>query len=117
MSNNEIKAVEKIRSQYTAREISKLDRLKELDSDVKRPARIFAYVFGIIGALILGAGMCLAMPEVIEGYMLIGIIVGLVGIAMVSVNYPIYKKLLEARREKYSARIFELSGEILANGN
>ena len=113
MSNKEIKAVEKIRSRYTEREITKLDELKELDRSVKRPANIFAYIFGSVGALILGGGMCLAMPEVIEGYMPLGIVIGVIGMAMVGFNYFIYKKLLQSRRDKYSHRIFELSNELL----
>ncbi len=115
MSNNEIKTVEKIRSQYEERKMTKLDELKALDRKIKRPAVVFAYLFGSIGSLVLGAGMCLAMPEVIEGYMPLGIGIGLVGIAMVSVNYFIYKASLKARRRKASAEILRLSGEILGN--
>lgn len=113
MSNNEIRMVEKIRAQYSEREISKLDELRELDKRVKRPADVFAYIFGSIGALVLGSGMCLAMPEVIEGYMALGIGVGIVGIAMVSLNYFLHKSLISKRKKKYASRIFELSGEIL----
>ena len=82
MSNNERQTVENIRAKYEVREQSKLERLKALDRKVRRPAEIFAYIFGSIGALVLGSGMCLAMPEVIEGYMPLGIGVGLVGILM-----------------------------------
>ena len=115
MNNNEIKTVEKIRSNYEERKTSKLDELKALDRKTKRPAKVFAYIFGSIGSLVLGSGMCLAMPEVIEGYMPVGIAVGLVGIAMVSINYFIYKASLKARRKKASAEIFRLSNEILGN--
>lgn len=115
MSNNERQTVENIRAKYEVREISKLERLKALDRSVRRPAEIFAYIFGSIGALVLGSGMCLAMPEVIEGYMPLGIGVGLVGILMVSVNYFLYKSSLKARRKKASAEIFRLSDEILGN--
>lgn len=115
MNNNEIKTVEKIRSNYEERKTSKLDELKDLDRKIKRPAEVFAYIFGSIGSLVLGSGMCLAMPEVIEGYMPVGIAIGLVGIAMVSINYFIYKASLKARRKKASAEIFRLSNEILGN--
>lgn len=115
MSNNERQTVENIRAKYEVREQSKLEKLKALDRKVRRPAEIFAYIFGSIGALVLGSGMCLAMPEVIEGYMPLGIGVGLVGILMVSVNYFLYKSSLKARRKKASAEIFRLSDEILGN--
>ncbi len=112
MTNTEIQSVEKIRGRYVEREKTKLDELKELDKRAKRPAAIFAYTFGTIGALILGLGMCLAM-KVIGDLMVVGVLIGLVGIALVSVNYFIYKKLLKSRKEKYSSRIFALSDELL----
>ena len=115
MSNNERQLVENIRKGYEDKKITKLDELKALDRKTKRPAQVFAYVFGSIGALVLGSGMCLAMPEVIEGYMPLGIGVGIVGIIMVSVNYFLYKSILGKRRRKASGEIFRLSNEILGN--
>lgn len=53
--------VQKIRTQYTEKENTQLDALKELDKKVKKPANVFAYTFGTIGALVLGSGMSLAM--------------------------------------------------------
>ena len=116
MSNNEKQIVEKIRAAYERREVTKLDQLKSLDRQTKRPAEVFAYIFGTVGSLVLGCGMCLAMPEVIEGYMPLGIGVGIVGIVMVSVNYFLYKSILRKRRRKASSEIFRLSGEILNCG-
>ena len=83
--------VEKIQNDYTEKQTTKLDELVALDKRVKKPAQIFAYIFGTIGALILGTGMCLAM-EIIGESMIAGIAIGLVGIGMVSVNYLLYKK-------------------------
>lgn len=116
MSENRIKEVERIKAQYEGKRIDKIDELKLLDKQVKRPAAIFSYVFGSIGALVLGGGMCLAMPEVIEGYMPLGICIGIVGILMVSINYTIYKRILDSRKRKYSGKILTMSTEIL-NGN
>ncbi len=113
MSNTEREAVEKIRTQYTERRMTKLDELKALHKAVRRPAVIFAYIFGVLGTLVLGCGMCLAMPEIIEGYMIPGIIIGVIGIAMVSVNYFIYKAILNSRKNKYAKGVFALSEEIL----
>lgn len=115
MSNNERQIVEKIRKEYEEKKVTKIDELKELDRRTKRPAKIFAYIFGSVGSLVLGSGMCLAMPEVIEGHMALGIGIGIVGIVMVSVNYFIYKTHLAARRRKVSSEIFKLSNEILGN--
>lgn len=115
MSNNERVFVENIRKKYEEKKISKLDELKKIDRQTRQPAEVFAYLFGTIGALVLGCGMCLAMPEVIEGYMPLGIGVGIVGIIMVSINYLIYKSILGKRRRKASDRIISLSNEILGN--
>lgn len=112
MNNNEIKTIEKIRAQYTEKKETKLDELKKLDRKTKRPAQVFAYVFGSIGALVLGGGMCLAMPNVISGFMPLGIAVGVVGIGMVSANYFIYKAILNARRRNAAEEIIRLSNEI-----
>ena len=115
MSNNEKQIVEKIRARYEEKQTTKLDKLKSLDRRTKRPAEIFAYIFGSLGALVMGGGMCLCMPEVIEGYMPVGIGVGLVGILMVSFNFLIYRSYLNARRRKASAEIIRLSNEISGN--
>ena len=56
--------VQKIRSQYTEKESTELDALRELDAKVKRPANVFAYVFGSISAIIMGVGMSLVMTDI-----------------------------------------------------
>ena len=42
----------------------------------------------------------------------LGIILGIIGIAGVSVNYPIYRKLLAKGKQKYAFEIMELAKEI-----
>lgn len=113
MSNNEIQTVNRIREQYAekTKEKSAFDELLELDKKAKLPAIIFAFTFGIIGALVLGLGMCLAM-EVIGNSMILGIAIGIVGIVMVSVNYTIYSAIISARKKKYAPRILEISDSI-----
>lgn len=113
MSNNERQIAVKIRAFYEERKTTKIDELKALDRKTRRPAEVFAYIFGTLGTLILGSGMCLCMPDVIEGYMHLGIGVGLVGILMVSINYFIYKAHLNSRKRKASSEIYRLSNEIL----
>lgn len=114
--NNQTAIVEKIQNDYTPTQPSQIDELRALDKAVKRPANIFAYVFGTAGALILGTGMSLAMKIIGAAtpfLMPVGIGVGLVGIAMVSVNYFLYKKILKKRKAKYGAKILALSNQIL----
>lgn len=112
MNYNEKVKVQRIREQYMEQKPNKLDELKKLDKRVKSPAEIFAYTFGVVGSLVLGTGMCLAM-EVIGSMMAVGIVVGAVGIAMVSVNYPLYQKILAGRKQKYGDEIIKLSNDLL----
>ena len=110
--------VQKIRTQYTEKEHTGLDELKELDTKVKRPANVFAYIFGSISAIIMGSGMSLVMTDIaetvdIQNPMLYGIIIGIVGMFMAIVNYPIYKGILGSRRKKYANKIIALSDEIM----
>jgi len=113
MNNNEKKYVEKVLNDYTEKGVTKVDVLKTLDKKAKRPALIFAYVFGCIGSLVLGLGMCMAMKIILADLMILGIVIGVVGIAMVSFNYYFYSKLFEKGKAKYANQIKELGNEIL----
>ena len=115
-NKDEKQIIEKIRNSYTIKsnEITKLDELKKLDRKVKNPARVFAYTYGTIGSLVLGTGMCLAM-EVIGSVMPLGIVIGLVGIAMVSTTFPIFQRILAKRKAKYSEAVIAKSNELLNN--
>ena len=109
--------VEKIRSQYTEAEHTELDALKALDAKVKRPAKVFGYTYGSIGAIVMGAGMSLVMTDIgamlgMTDAMVPGIAVGIAGLAMVLTTYPIYKKILNSRKKKYAHQIMELSDRI-----
>ena len=110
--------VEKIRTQYVEKQPSELDELRELDAMVKRPANLFAYVFGSVSAVVMGAGMSLVMTDIgtnlgIGNAMVPGIIIGIIGMALALVNYPLYKTILRGRKKKYGARILELSERII----
>ena len=111
--------VQKIRTQYTEKEQTGLDELKELDKKVKRPANVFAYIFGCLAAIIMGSGMSLVMTDIaetvgIQNPMLYGIIIGVVGMFMAIVNYPVYKGILGSRRKKYADKIIALSDKIMS---
>jgi len=116
--NDQEYLVRKIRTQYTEKTHSELDELKELDTKVKRPANVFAYVFGSIGAVVMGAGMSLVMTDLgttlgLADSLIPGIAVGVVGMFMAIINYPIYKSILGSRRKKYADKIIALSDKIM----
>ena len=104
-----------IANEYSQKSTSKVVALKKLDNKVKRPANICAYTFGIVSALILGTGMCLSMKVIGNGstaFTVIGIIIGVIGIVGVSINYPLFKKILSSRKEQYAGDIIRLAEEI-----
>lgn len=109
----ELKQIQKIKNAYTEHKQDKFDELREMNRKVYRPVQIFAYVFGAIACLIMGAGMCLVMPDVIEGMMIPGIIIGIVGMGLCYLNWIIYKKRINSRKKKYANEIIALSDEIL----
>ena len=109
---------QKIRTQYMEKTPSELDALRELDAKVKRPANVFAYVFGSISAIIMGAGMSLVMTDIgatvgIASALVPGILVGALGLGMTLLTYPMYKKILNSRKNKYGAEILALSDKIM----
>ena len=127
MNKNDQKFMaQEIRSKYMEKEQdNKLENLRKMDAKVKKPAAIFAYIFGAISSLIFGTGMCFAMGVIESGtyfgltisddMMLQGITVGLIGMALMVINYPIYKKVLADRKTKYGGEIIRLSEEIIAS--
>lgn len=117
MKNLDAVYAERIASEYTQKPASKLIALKKLDMKARLPAEIFTYAFGVLGALILGVGMCLCMGKIganLSFAMPLGVVTGLIGIAMVSANYPIYKRLLAKGKQKYAFEIMQLAKEISA---
>lgn len=105
---------EHIANEYAPKDTTKVKQLKKLDNKAKLPSTIFAYTFGIISALVLGVGMCLAMKVIGSSVatMVVGIIVGVLGIAGCAVNYFIYKKMREHGKAKYGSDIMQLAKEI-----
>ena len=109
---------QRIRTQYMEKTPSELDELRELDAKVKRPANIFGYAFGSISAIVMGAGMSLVMTDIgatlgIASAMIPGIAIGIVGMFMSLLTYPMYKGILGSRKRKYGAEILKLSDKIM----
>ena len=106
---------EQIASEYAPKEDRKIVALMKLNRKAKQGAEIFAYTFGIVSSLILGTGMSFAMGVIGDNTlttMIIGIVVGLVGIFGVSINYFIYKKIINKGKNKYGSDIIRLAKEI-----
>lgn len=90
---------EQIANEYVVKDTSKVIALRKLDSKAKLTAHVFTYTLGIISALVFGTGMCLAMGQI--GNATTGtFILGIIGMAGMGLNYPIYRRILENGKKK-----------------
>ncbi len=105
---------ESIAKDYAPKDNSKIVALKKLDNKAKLPATVFTYTCGIVSALVFGTGMCLAMQVIGGGVagVVLGVIIGIIGLIGCSVNYPMYKKMMEKGKAKYAYEIVQLAREI-----
>ena len=111
-SSREQEEIKNIRKKYIPREETKIERLRRLDASVNNKATSLSLITGIIGILIMGTGMSLCM--VWAGIWFIpGIILGLIGIALVCLAYPLYNKTLKKEREKIAPEIIRLTDKLM----
>lgn len=106
--------IESIRRKYLSREENKLEQLHRLDKQAERPGTIVSILLGMISTLVLGVGMVLTM--VYTRYFILGIVIGLAGIAGVSLAYPLYLRITRREREKIAPEILRLTDELM-NGS
>lgn len=110
--------IKNIRKKYLCPEEDKMEQLRKLDRRVSQKAQAWSIALGVIGALILGTGMSLAMTD-LSGFlggtaMFIGIPVGLVGIVLVALAYPLYGHNLKKERQRMAPEILRLTEELMS---
>lgn len=111
-SAREQEELKRIRSKYLPKEEDKMERLRRLDSRVAMKATTNALIAGIIGTLIFGIGMCCCMVWA-ESWFVPGIVLGLIGFAVLGTAYPIYNRTLEKERKKIAPEILRLADELM----
>lgn len=110
------------RKQRHRAELAKLERQAEQTLETLRGleraktlgAGVFAWIFGVISALVLGGGMSLVMLREGSAAMAGGILLGILGIVLCAVNYFLYKKLA-AKKTKTLLPVIDEKEEALAN--
>ena len=111
------KEVEEIRNAYLPKEEDKMAELRRLHAIPTQKAQAASLAVGIIGALILGTGMSLCMTEfgaTLGNFaMVMGVMIGLVGIILVVLAYPIYNRTLKKERERIAPEILQMTEELL----
>lgn len=109
--------VEAIRKKYLPREEDKMEQLRRLHAIPTQKAQATAIALGVIGALIMGTGMSLAMTELGAALgvlaMVIGIVVGIVGMVLVGLAYPVYNRVLKTERQRIAPEILRLTDELM----
>lgn len=108
-----------IRKKYLPKEDNKMEQLRKLDALPHQKAQTAALTVGILGSLIMGTGMSLLMTELGTALgslaMLFGVIIGLVGMIMVALAYPVYNKVLKKERARIAPQILQLTDELIQN--
>lgn len=110
-SAKEQEEIEKIRKKYLPREEDKMELLRKLDKDVTKPGTIWSLVIGIMGCLLFGVGMCCTLVWV-DSLFGVGIVVGVIGMVIMGVAYPIYIRITKKQQEKMAPQILALAEEL-----
>ena len=109
--------VEAIRKKYLPKEEDKMEQLRRLHYSATQKAQAASIAIGVLGTLILGTGMSLCMTDLGAALghlaMVIGILVGVLGLVMVALAYPLYNTVLRKERQRIAPEILRLSEELL----
>jgi len=103
--------IKKIRQKYLPQEADKMELLRKLDNSVTQLATMISIIIGVVGTLIMGVGMCCCL--VWTDFFVLGVIVGVVGIVVISLAYPAYNVIIKKQREKIAPEILRLTDELM----
>lgn len=115
-SAKERSEVEDIRRKYLPAQEDKMERLRKLDRSASQKAQAWAIGLGTVGALVMGTGMSLVMTELgsrVPFSMPVGIGVGLLGMVLVALAYPLYNSILKRERQRIAPEILRLTDELM----
>jgi uncharacterized membrane protein YeaQ/YmgE (transglycosylase-associated protein family) len=110
-SSKQQEEIQRIREKYVPKEENKMEQLRHLDESATKPGTIAALAVGIIGTLLLGVGMCCSLVWA-ESYFIVGIVIGVIGIAVLVAAYPLYMYITKKQREKIAPEILKLTEEL-----
>lgn len=109
--------VEEIRKKYLPEKEDKMEQLRRYHAIPTQKAQAASLAIGIIGALILGTGMSMCMTGIgaaLESLaFVLGIVIGITGMVMVAMAYPVYNRILKKERKKIAPEILRLTEELL----
>ena len=119
-SAKEQEEIKRIRKKYATpvEEEDKMAQLRRLDASVYSKATTAALVIGVIGALVMGLGMSIVMTDIGAALgtilaMIVGVGIGVIGIVLICLAYPMYTRTLKKEREKIAPEIIRLTDELM----
>ncbi|MBQ8281189.1 MAG: hypothetical protein IJZ25_02140, partial [Lachnospiraceae bacterium] len=101
------------RKKYVPVVEDKLETLRKLDRGVENRGTMMSVITGVIGTLVLGAGMSMVMVMNEKVFMVLGIILGIIGIAVMAVAYPVYNRIVKKQREKIAPQVLALTEDLM----
>lgn len=118
-SASEQAEIERIKNKYMPQKEGKLETLRRLDESASSRATMWALILGITGTIIMGAGMSLVMTDLYKALSMspalalaLGVSVGLVGMVISIIAYPVYNIVLAKMRRKIAPEILRLAEEL-----
>lgn len=112
--------IKKIRDRYLPPKEDKMEKLRRMDAEVTKKATAVSIIMGVVGALIMGFGMSLAMSDIGTFFhlsqaagMIAGIFIGIIGIAILGAAYPVYVRTVKKEREKIAPEILRITDELM----
>ena len=111
-SSDRQREIERIRKKYLPKEEDKLETLRRLDRDAEKPGTIISLIVGILGTLIMGAGMSMTMVGNGAVLFVVGIILGIIGMGILAAAYPVYIIVTKRHRTKVAEQILALTEEL-----
>ena len=111
-SAKEQEELKRIRNKYLPKEENKMELLRRLDAQVTQKATMYSMIVGIIGTLIFGIGMCCCMIWA-DSVFVLGIIIGVIGMGVLALAYPLYNRTIKKERERIAPEILRLTEDLM----
>ena len=109
--------IEQIRKKYLPPQEDRMETLRRLHQSAYQKAQTWSITIGVIGTLVLGTGMSLILTDLGASLghfaIVLGILVGLIGMVLIALAYPVYVRTLRKERQRIAPEILRLTEELL----
>ena len=104
--------IKRLREKYLPKEADRMQQIRDLDKSVTTKGTVLSLILGVLGTLVMGLGMsmCLVWGEKL---FVMGVIIGVLGIAALSIAYPVYSYITKKEKERVAPLILSLTEELM----